>query len=703
MAPKRKVTTKDSPVTKKLNTNENLIPTELEIKCINSIRVLAADTVEKAKSGHPGAPMGCAPMAHLLWKEFMRYSPQYPDWSNRDRFVLSNGHACALLYSMLHLTGYDVTLDDLKQFRQLMSKTPGHPECFATPGVEVCTGPLGQGICNAVGMAMAERHLASVFNKEGFPIVDHFTYVICGDGCLQEGISSEASSLAGHLKLGKLIVLYDDNHITIDGETELSFTEDVVKRYDAYGWHTQIVDDANNLNAMRDAILAAQSDDRPSIIKIRTVIGHGSLAQGTEKVHGTPLGAADLQQVKRLFGFNPDECFAVADDVRAVYHKSNDDRDHWEVMMEEYTQQFPDLAADFRRRLRRELPAGWKDQLPRFPVEQETAAIATRSHSEKVLNAIANVVPDFAGGSADLTPSNLTALKCTTDFQPENPSGRYFHFGVREHGMAAICNGMFAHGGIRPFCATFLNFISYALGAVRLSALSRFGVTYVMTHDSIGLGEDGPTHQPIETLETLRAMPNMLVFRPGDGNETTGSYICALENPQSPSVLALSRQAAPALVGTSPEKVAFGGYVVQEFGNTPPSLIIASTGTELSLSVKVAKKLAEEGISSRVVSMVCWRLFDQQPLEYQLSVFPDGVPVFSMEASTPHGWQKYAHSAYGINGFGLSAPGGKVYEHFGLTVDNLVKCSKEVIGFYAGKQVLSLVGSPRFHVGAVHH
>lgn len=640
----------------------------------------------------------------------MNFNPTVPSWINRDRFVLSNGHACALLYSMLHLSGYAVSMDDLKQFRQLDSITPGHPENFATPGVEVSTGPLGQGISNAVGLAIAERHLAATYNKEGFNLIDHFTYVICGDGCLQEGVSSEASSLAGHLGLGKLIVLYDDNHITIDGDTALSFTEDVGARYESYGWHVQTVDDVNDIEAMRDAIYAAKAiEDKPSIIKIRTVIGHGSLAQGKHSVHGAPLGAADLTQLKLRFQYDPSQTFVVHDDVRAVYagrdHSSS--YDLWVALLASYAEAYPEASAELNRRLSGALPEGWKDRLPRFPAEQEAKPLGTRNHSEIVLNALAAGLPELMGGSADLTSSNLTSLKCSGDFQLATPAGRYLRFGVREHGMVAVCNGMFAHGGIRPFCATFLNFAGYALGAIRLSALSRFGVIFVMTHDSIGLGEDGPTHQPVEMLDSLRALPNMHVFRPADGNEVTGSYLCALESLHTPSVLALSRQTAPALHGTVAEKVALGAYVLSTYGESALGLglVLIATGTEVQLALKVAEALAsEEGASAvRVVSMPCCELFDDQSEDYKKEVFPDGVPVMSIEASAVHGWTKYAHSSFGLNSYGLSAPGAKVYERFGFTVANLTQCAKKVQEFYRTRPVPSIVDRVRFDGPAAHH
>lgn len=682
-----------------LKKSRGLAPEEEEL-CVNSIRILAAEMVEKANSGHPGAPMGCAPIAHVLYGSIMNYSPKNSKWFNRDRFVLSNGHACALLYSMLHLTGHPLSLDDLKNFRQLGSLTPGHPENFATPGVEVSTGPLGQGISNAVGLAMAEKHLAGVYNKEGFNLVDHYTYVLCGDGCLQEGVSSEASSLAGHLGLGKLIVCYDDNLITIDGSTNLSFTEDVAKRYESYNWHVQVVDDANDLNALQAAIENAKAETtRPSLIKIRTVIGYGSVKAGSDKVHGAPLGAADIAQAKEKFGFNPAETFVVKDQVYDFYRQKVTEgqllEQAWDALLTSYEQQYPELAVDFKRRLQGQLPLDWKDKLPRYNAAEEKKAAATRNRSEEVLNALAPAFPELMGGSADLTPSNLTFLKCTGDFQSATPAGRYVRFGVREHGMAAICNGLFAHGGIRPYCATFLNFIGYAMGAVRVSALSRFGIIFVMTHDSIGLGEDGPTHQPVEMLECLRATPNLLTIRPADGNETTGAYMVAMEHAHTPTVLSLSRQAAPTLEGSSPEKVALGGYVVKEFqhnaaGLPYPTITLIATGTEVNLAIQTAKILFDAEVAHsdafwvRIVSMPCTELFDAQSVEYQKTVLMPGSPVMSIEAAGVNGWKKYAHAPFGLdNTFGLSAPADSIYKHFGFAPSSLAERAKEVIAFYS--------------------
>lgn len=684
---------------------------EFEKKCVDTVRVLSADIVEKANSGHPGAPMGCAPIAHVLFSEFMHFSPSNPSWSNRDRFILSNGHACALLYSMLHLTGYNVSIDDLKRFRQLGSITPGHPENFVTPGVEVSTGPLGQGISNAVGFAIAEKNLAATFNKDDFNIVDHFTYVICGDGCLQEGVSAEASSLAGHLGLGKLIVCYDDNHITIDGSTDLSFTEDVNMRYNSYNWHVQTVDDVNDLSQLRKAIDEAKAEvDRPSIIKIRTVIGFGSSKQGCHDVHGAPLGKVDLANTKKLFGFDSEQSFHVSEDVKGYYNEAvrsgQEIEASWNTLFGSYAEKFPDLAAEYTRRMEGRLPDNFDaSSLPHYSSE-DTKQVATRQRSEESLNAVASALPELIGGSADLTPSTLTKLKCSGDFQKNTPLGRYIRFGVREHAMAAICNGLFAHGGFRPFCATFLNFIGYALGSVRLSALSRFGVLYIMTHDSIGLGEDGPTHQPVEMLETLRTIPNLLTLRPCDGNETAGAYLVALQHRHTPSVLSLSRQGGPNLAGSAVDKVALGAYVIAEFKNegAPLDFMLVATGMEISLAVDVAKQLhSVQGLSVRVVSMPCTELFDQQSHEYQQSLFPDGVPCMSVEASGQRGWRNYAHATFGLTGYGVSAPGKDAFSHFGFTVANLSQRALDVLEFYrlAG-QVPSLVNYPKIKNQGAH-
>lgn len=624
---------------------------------------------------------------------------------DRDRFVLSNGHACALLYAMLHLTKYNVSLDDLKGFRQLGSITPGHPENGVTPGVEVSTGPLGQGISNAVGLAMAEKHLAALYNRDNFEIVDHYTYVICGDGCLQEGISSEACSLAGHLGLGKLIVCYDDNHVTIDGDTALSFTEDVNMRYESYGWHVQTVDDVNDLAKLRQAIDAAKAEtNKPSIIKIRTIIGQGSTKQGTGGVHGSPLGATDLAHVKTHYGFDPTQSFVIPSEVSDYYSKKSEQgrqaEQQWNSLFQSYSNKYPDLAQEYKRRMEGELPADWMSGLPTYT--DDGKAVATRNRSEEVLNVLAKNMIDIIGGSADLTPSNLTALKCSGDFQKSTPAGRYIRYGVREHAMAAISNGLFAHGGFRPYCATFLNFAGYAMGSIRVSALSKFGVIYVMTHDSIGLGEDGPTHQPVEMLEILRATPNLLTLRPCDGNETVGSYMVAVKEAETPSFISLSRQGVPTIKGSSADKVSLGGYVIHKTGDKP-ALVLVATGTEVSLAITVAEELKKtDGIDVDVVSMPCTELFDKQSIEYQSQILPDNVPIMSIEAGGINGWNKYAHATFGMNSFGASAPGNDLLKHFGFTTSNLASRSRDVITFYKSHPIPSKVYYPRFDSVSSH-
>lgn len=691
---------------------------ELLTTCINNIRILSAEMVQAANSGHPGAPMGCAPMAHLLYGHFMNYSSENPKFYNRDRFVLSNGHACALLYSMLHLTDHGLTIDDLKQFRQYGSITPGHPENFATPGVECSTGPLGQGISTAVGMAIAEKHLAAVFNKNDediAPIVDHYTYVICGDGCLQEGISSEASSLAGHLKLGKLIVLYDDNKITIDGSTDLSFTEDVGKRYESYNWHVQSVSDVNDLESLYAAIENAKNvTDKPSLIKVNTVIGHGSLKEGTHGVHGAPLGNDDIQQLKKKWNFNENESFVVKPEVKNFYQEkvklNKEAIELWQQNFNKYSAKYPELAADFVRRMEGDLPANWANCLPTYDAATEKKAAATRNRSEEVLNAVGTALDEIVGGSADLTPSNLTYLKASSDFQSNTPQGRYIRFGVREHAMAAISNGLQLHGGIRPYCATFLNFIGYALGAVRLSALSRLGVIYIMTHDSIGLGEDGPTHQPIEMLASLRTMPNLYVIRPCDGNEVSGAYKIAVESKHTPSVLSLSRQAASTLPGSNAASVALGAYTIyQTEENQSIDLVLVATGTEVELAIKGAKEAIAKGTAKniRVVSMPCTQLFDKQTQQYKEEIFPIDVPVVSVEASEVSYWKKYAHASVGIpeGHFGLSAPANKIYDHFGLNVAGVSDRIADVLAYFkeSGEKPWKLFRGPSFPKPKVLH
>jgi transketolase len=678
---------------------------ELDQLCINTVRVLSADMVQKAKSGHPGAPMGCAPLAHVLFSRFMRFSPTHPRWIKRDRFVLSNGHACALQYSLLHLLGYDLSMDELKNFRKVGSLTPGHPEANHTPGIEVSSGPLGQGIACAVGMAVTEAHLAATFNRPGFPMIDNYTYVLCGDGCLMEGISAEAASLAGHLGLGKLILFYDQNHVSIDGSTDLAFTENVAQRFEGYHWHVQTIEDGDHdLSAMAHAIIKArQVHDRPSIILVKTTIGYGSAVQGTEKAHGSPLGDAALADAKKFFGFDPDQFFHIPDKVHEFYGAYQKHGLSLEMayrdLLTRYEKAYPSLAEQFKRRLLEEkLPDNWIACLPTFP--SSTPAKATRQSSREVLNVLAKHLPELVGGSADLTPSTLTDFEGSHDFQKGTPDGRYFRFGVREHAMAGMMNGMASYGGVIPFCSTFLNFITYAWGAVRLSALSKFRVIYIMTHDSIGLGEDGPTHQPIEVATLCRSTPNLLFIRPADGNEVSAAYRLAIEHISGPTVIALTRQNLPALRGSSIEKTLRGGYVIYDpFENETnnkdrsslttarrkPDVILVSTGSEVSLCIEAAELLAREqptAIHVSVVSLPCWSIFDRQPLEYRLQVLPDHVPILSVEAYSVIGWARYAHASIGVDTFGSSGPYKDVYKKLHLTPSDLIDRVKKLIVFY---------------------
>jgi transketolase len=657
----------------------------VENLCINSIRFLAVDAINKSNSGHPGLPMGCAPMAYALWDRVLKHNPKNPKWFNRDRFVLSAGHGCMLLYALLHLSGYDsVTIEDIKQFRQWGSKTPGHPETFETPGVEVTTGPLGQGIANAVGLAMAEAHLAAKFNKPDCTVVDHTTYVIMGDGCHQEGVSGEAASLAGHLGLGKLIALYDDNHITIDGNTNVSFTEDVLKRYEAYGWHTIHVPDGNtDVDAIARAIAEAKAvTDRPSMIKVTTTIGYGSPNKAnTAGVHGAALGAEEADLTRKNLGWSygpfevPQEAY---DQWRQAISRGAAAEADWNNTLADYRAKYPADAAEFERRLRGELPQGWDAGLPSYSADDK--GLATRQHSYNCLNAIGPNLPELIGGSADLTHSNLTDIKGENGFQKGAEANRYLHFGVREHAMAAILNGLAYHGsGLIPYGGTFVVFAGYMVGGMRLSALSELGVIYVLTHDSIGLGEDGPTHQPIETMASLRAIPNMLVIRPGDGNETSGAYQVAIANRKRPSVLILSRQAMANQAGSSAAHVAKGGYILEDSNGTP-DLILIGTGTELELCTKAAAQLRAEGKNVRVVSMPCIELFEEQDAAYKESVLPAACRKrLVVEASSSFGWHKFVGfegDTVSIDRFGASAPGPVCMEQFGFTVDNVVAKAK---------------------------
>ncbi|MDZ7954045.1 transketolase [Nostoc sp. DedQUE09] len=663
----------------------------VEELAINSIRFLAIDAVEKAKSGHPGLPMGAAPMAFVLWDRFLKFNPKNPKWFNRDRFVLSAGHGSMLQYALLYLTGYDsVSIEDIKQFRQWESKTPGHPENFMTPGVEVTTGPLGQGIANGVGLAIAEAHLAAKFNKPDSKIVDHYTYVILGDGCNMEGISGEACSFAGHLGLGKLIALYDDNHISIDGSTDVAFTEDVSKRFEAYGWHVQHVEDGNtDLEAIAKAIEAAKAvTDKPSFIKVTTIIGYGSPNKAnTAGVHGAALGGDEIALTRKNLGWEY-EPFVIPEEAlnhtrKAVERGAGYESD-WNKTFADYKAKYAQEAAEFERYLNGKLPDGWDKVLPTYTPEDK--GLPTRKHSETCLNKLAAVLPELIGGSADLTHSNLTEIKGKGDFQKGEYQNPNIHFGVREHGMGAICNGIALHSsGLIPYGATFLIFTDYMRAAIRLSALSQAGVIWVMTHDSIGQGEDGPTHQPIETLASLRAIPNLTVFRPADGNETSGAYKIAIEKAKenAPSLLAFTRQNVPNLAGTSIEGVAKGGYTVVDSEGTP-DLILIATGSELSLAVGAAEKLKAEGKKVRVVSLPSWELFEAQDAAYKESILPKAVTKrLSVEAGASFGWHKYVGTegdTVSIDRFGASAPGGVCLEKFGFSVDNVLAKAKQLLG-----------------------
>ncbi|KAJ6513879.1 transketolase [Mycena vitilis] len=659
---------------------------------IATIRTLAADVVAKSNSGHPGAPMGMAPAAHILFSRFVNANPKNSKWLNRDRFVLSNGHACVLQYTLLHLLGYKLSMDDLKAFRQLDSLTPGHPEAGHTDGIEVTTGPLGQGFANGVGLAVAQAHLGAVYNKDGFDLINNYTYVFCGDGCLMEGVSSEAASLAGHLQLGNLIVVYDDNNISIDGDTAVAFTEDVGARFLAYGWQVLHVDNGDSdLAAISNAIAEARSEkSKPTIIKLKTTIGFGSKEQGTHGVHGSPLKADDIAALKTKFGFSPDEKFHVPKETYDAYadvaKRGAASEASWNTLLASYGEKYPAEHAELTRRISGKLPEGWEKSLPVYKTSD--AAQASRKLSEIVLTALAPVIPDLLGGSADLTGSNLTKVKGSVDFQPPSTklgtyAGTYIRYGVREHAMGAIANGLAAYGGIVPYVATFLNFVSYAAGAVRLSALSKAQVIWVATHDSIGLGEDGPTHQPVETNAHFRATPNLAFWRPADGNETSAAYAVALKSTQTPSILSLSRQNLPNLEGSTIEHASRGGYVVHE--EADEDLTIVSSGSEVSIAVEAAKKLKEQGIKTRVVSLPCWLVFDQQDQQYRLSVLRSGAPILSLEALSTLGWERYSHEQYGLPSWGASGPYLKVYEKFGITGSNIAVVGKKVVDFYKKK------------------
>jgi transketolase len=650
---------------------------------IDTLRLLAVDTVEKAKSGHPGAPLGCAPIAYLLYHKLMKHNPKDWKWPDRDRFVLSNGHASALLYGSLFLSGYKLTIDDLKSFRQWESITPGHPEYGETEGVEVTTGPLGQGIAMSVGMAIAERHLAVLYNKPGFEIVDHHTYALCGDGDLMEGVSHEAAALAGILKLGKLIWLYDDNLISLDGPTSLSYNDDVLERFKAYHWHTQRVTDGNDLEAIEAAIKNAKAEtERPSIIAVRTIIGYGSPKAGTNKVHGEAMGAEAVAATKKFFGFPEDKSFYVPDDALANWRKAIDRgaelEVEWKKKFEGYKAANPELAAEFERTQKGVLKDGWTAKIPSFPVGKPEA---TRNAGGAVMNAIAEIVPELFGGAADLTASTKTIFKPGESFHVD-PAGRNVYFGVREFGMCAAVNGMAAHGGLIPFGSTFFTFSDYCKPAIRLAALMKIHSLFVFTHDSIGLGEDGPTHQPIEQLMMLRAVPFLTDFRPADANETAAAWRLALER-KSPSFFALSRQDLPIIDPATHDayaNVSKGAYVLVDAAS--PQVVLIGTGSEVAPAIEAAKLLAAEGIQARVVSMPSWKLFEEQSAAYKASVLPANVPKLAIEAGATLGWWKYVGldgDVIGVDRFGASAPGPIVLEKLGFGADSVAKRAKKLV------------------------
>ncbi len=659
-------------------------------KTANSIRILAIDAIQQARSGHPGLPLGMADAATVLWMRHLRHNPRDPQWPNRDRFILSAGHGSMLLYALLYLTGYDITLDDLKAFRQLHSKTPGHPEFGLTPGVEMTTGPLGQGIATAVGMAIAERWLAARFNRPEFPLFDHFTYVLASDGDLMEGLSHEACSLAGHLGLGKLIVLYDDNRISIDGPTELAFTEDVMVRFQAYGWHVQQIDGHDPV-AVDSAILQAKAvEDQPSLIACRTTIGYGSPNRaGTAKVHGEPLGEEEVRLTKKQLGWPEDSQFYVPVEVltftRQALITGAVQHSEWQHRLEKYLQVYPEAGAELQSVLERRLPAGWDTHLPDFAADQP---MATRAASGAVLNALAPRLPYLIGGSADLSGSNNTRPKDARPIRKDDFSGRYIHFGVREHAMGAVLNGLALHSGLRPYGGTFLVFSDYMRPAIRLAALMEQPVIYVFTHDSIGLGEDGPTHQPIEHLASLRAMPGLVVIRPADATETAEAWRVALQRQDGPTALILTRQKLPVLdrrqSGMRPaEGVASGAYILSEAGSGTPQAILLASGSEVHLALEAQKQLELDGVPTRVVSFPSFELFERQPESYRQTVLPDTVSVrVAIEAGATMGWQKYVGSGgkiLGLDRFGASAPYSQLYEAFGLTAERVVKTVKQLL------------------------
>lgn len=662
---------------------------KFQASCINALRFLSADGVQQAKSGHPGLPMGAAAVAYTIWTRHLRFNPANPAWFNRDRFILSGGHGSMLLYSLLHLTGYDLPLEQLKAFRQWGSLTPGHPEYGLTPGVEVTTGPLGQGFSNGVGMAIAESHLAALFNRPGHTVVDHYVYAIVTDGDLMEGVSSEAASLAGHLSLGKLIYLYDDNHISIDGSTAIAFTEDRAARFAAYGWQVLQVADGNDVDALDTAIQAAKADPRPSLIICRTQIGYGlPTRQGTSKAHGEPPGDEELNGAKTNLGWPLEPRFFIPDDVLAFYRQVGVQGQvaerQWQASLEAYRRDYPDLAAEFERRVSGVLPENWQAALPEFPLDPK--GISTRVASGKVINALAPVLPELIGGSADLAPSTMTWIANTPAFQKDTPQGRNFHFGVRENGMGSVVNGMAVHGAVIPFGATFLVFSDYMRPALRLSALSHYPSIWVFTHDSIGVGEDGPTHQPVEHVAALRAIPGMVVIRPADANEVSAAWQAAIQRRSAPTALILSRQNIPVIdrAETAPASgLLRGAYVLADLGVGSPEVLLMASGSEVSLILEAGKILAQEGRRVRLVSFPSWELFAAQDADYQAQVLPDSMTArVAVEAGVSLGWTRWVGergAVIAVDRFGASAPYKTIYEQFGLTAETIAAAARQLI------------------------
>lgn len=659
---------------------------------IDTVRVLAADAVQKANSGHPGMPMGAAPMGHVLWAKNMHYNPGNPHWPNRDRFILSAGHGCLLQYCYLYLTGYDLTLADLKDFRQLHSKTPGHPEFGMTPGIEVTTGPLGQGFANGVGFAIAQKHLAARFNQPDLPLFDYKIYAICSDGDMMEGVSSEAASLAGHLELGNMIYLYDDNHISIEGNTDLAFNEDVAKRFEAYGWHVQVLEDGNDIGAIAAAVQKARDETRrPSLIKVRTHIAYGSPNKvDTAGAHGSPLGADEVKLVKKFFGFDPEQSFVVPDKVLEYYRGIGERgiglEKEWTNLFEAYRKKYPELAAEYERVSKDQLPEGWEKKLPSFKTtDGKGGKMATREASGKVLNSIAASIPELMGGAADLSPSTDTIMKEFSSFEAKDLGGRNFHFGIREHAMGCALNGMALTKGVIPFGATFLIFSEYMRPPIRLAAIMKIRPIFVYTHDSIGLGEDGTTHQPVEQLVSLRSIPNITLIRPADANETVQAWKTALEHRGGPVVLVFTRQGLPIIdreKNAPATGLAQGAYILSEPLKTP-QLILLATGSEVDLILRAQAKLAEEGIAARVVSMPSWELFEAQNEDYKEKVLPKGIRKrLAVETASPMGWHKYVTDEgdiLGMTRFGESAPAEDLYKEFGFTVENVVSKVKALL------------------------